>query len=1025
MSNHQQSSYTGLEIAIVGMACRVPGAGDVEAFWRLLVEGREAITTFSESELLAQGVPAATLADPTYVRAKGVLEGADTFDADFFGMSAREAEITDPQHRVFLEVAWEALEDAGLAARAEGAAIGVYAGTSPNTYLWGALLEQLRRGEIGQSELMIGNDKDYLATRVGYKLDLRGPALTVQCACSTSLVAVHLACQALIAGECQAALAGGVSVRFPQIAGYPYRPGGIHSPDGHCRAFDARAAGTVDGNGVGVVVLKRLEDALAAGDRVRAVIRGSAVNNDGAGKIGYTAPSVDGQRDVIRSAQTAAGVDPAEIGYVEAHGTGTPLGDPIEIRALIEAFASDTPRAQPCPIGSVKTNIGHLDAAAGIAGLIKTVLIVERGLIPPSLHFQEANPRTGLDGSGFVVNAALQPWDGPRLAGVSSFGIGGTNAHVVVEQPPPPRAATRSERPWLVLTISARTATAAARGAMALADHLAEHPELDLADVAYTTMVGRQSFAYRTAVVCRDRQDAIEGLRDRGRTMMGTVTRAPRIAFLFPGQGTQYAGMGRALYQQEPSFRAHLDRCAELFRPHLGRDLRDILFATEGAQAELIGQTRFTQPALFAIEHALARSLLDLGIEPVAMLGHSIGEYVAASLAGVLALEHAAALVAARGAAMQEMPPGEMLAVSAPVDQVAGLLGDDLDIAADNAPALCVVSGPAAAVARLRERLQELRIPCRVLRTSHAFHSAMMEPASRMVADRARAMATLSPPRIPFLSNVSGTWITAEEAQDPAYWGRQVRARVRFRDGLNELRATQPSLLLEIGPGRTLSTLAGQQGTELARLPAVSVLPHASQDTDAAWTWTNALARLWVAGAPVRWRDHHGDMPAALVTLPAYAFDRRRYWLGPGVAGQGLAVAAQAFAEPVGHEPAAPVEQGAIHVNAVPSPGHERPALTTPYAPPGTETEELLAALCATLLRIDRVGVHDSFFDLGGNSLLGMHLVERIRDAFGVDVPIAAIYEHATVADLALLIESLIIDQIASSSGNTHEEQNR
>jgi acyl transferase domain-containing protein len=1022
MSNHQQSSYTGLEIAIVGMACRVPGAGDVEAFWRLLAEGREAITRFSDDELLAQGVPAATLADPSYVRAKGVLDGADLFDADFFGMSAREAELTDPQHRVFLEVAWEALEDAGLIARAEGAAIGVYAGTSPNTYLWGTLIEQLRRGEIGQSEFVIGNDKDYLATRVGYKLDLRGPAITVQSACSTSLVAVHLACQALIAGECDAALAGGVSVRFPQIAGHLYRPGGIHSPDGHCRAFDADAAGTVDGNGAGVVVLKRLEDALAAGDRVRAVIRGSAINNDGAGKIGYAAPSVDGQRHVIRSAQAAAGVSPAEIGYVEAHGTGTPLGDPIEIRALIEAFAGETPRARPCPIGSVKSSIGHLDVAAGVAGLIKTVLILERGQIPPSLHFRQANPKTGLDGSDFVVNAALRPWDGPtpRRAGVSSFGIGGTNAHVVLEQAPP-RATDRPARGWHVLAVSARTAAAAARGAAALADHLAEHPEIELADAACTTVIGRRAFAHRAAVVCRDRQDAIESLRDRGRTMMGTVTRAPRIAFLFPGQGAQYAGMGRALYQQEPRFRAHLDRCVELFRPHLGRDLREILFATDDAQAALIGQTRFTQPALFAVEHALARALMDLGVEPVAMLGHSIGEYVAACLAGVLTLEHAAALVAARGAAMQEMPPGEMLAVSAPVDQLAPLLGDDLDIAADNAPALCVIAGPAAPVARLRERLQEQRIPCRVLRTSHAFHSAMMEPASRMVAERARALATLAPPRIPFVSNVSGTWITAEEAQDPTYWGRQVRARVRFRDGLDTLRATQPSLLIEVGPGRTLSTLAGQQGTELARLPAVSVLPHASEDADAARTWSNALARLWVAGAPVRWRDHYADTPAALVTLPAYPFERRRYWLGPGAASQ------IAGAAPLGathDEGAVPAEQGAIDAGAAPA-SHERPALATPYVAPATETQELLASLCAELLHIDRVGVDDSFFDLGGNSLLGMHLVERIREAFGVDVPIAALYEHATVADLALLTESLIIDQIAASSGETHEEQGR
>ncbi len=873
-------------IAIIGMAGRFPGAADLHDFWQNLRDGVESITRFSEDELRRSGVDPALLRDPNYVPARGTLGDADLFDAAFFGINPREAEVLDPQHRLFLESAWEALENAGYDPEREPRPTGVFAGTTMSTYLLSNLLanpELLRT--VGAYQTMLGNDKDYLATRVSYKLNLRGPSMVIQTACSTSLVAVQTACNALLTGQCDMALAGGVSIGFPQRTGYVYQPGMILSPDGHCRAFDAEAGGTVGGEGVGIVVLKRLVDALADGDHVRAVIRGAAINNDGSLKVGYTAPSVDGQAEVITRAQALGGVSPDTISYIEAHGTGTELGDPIEIAALTNVFRAATDRTGFCAVGSVKTNIGHLDAAAGVAGLIKAVLALEHEAIPRSLHFVRPNPQIDFEHSPFFVNDTLREWargDQPRRAGVSSFGIGGTNAHVVLEEAPR-RPAPAGGAGLQLLPLSARTPAALDQARRRLARRLQDEPDLPLADVAFTLQQGRTVFPHRLALVCRDTRDAAEALADlRSTRVVASPQRAGErtVAFLFPGQGAQYATMGRGLYEREPAFRAAVGACAELIRAPLGIDLRTLLYpedADVAAADARLRQTSIAQPALFVTEYALARLWMSAGLQPDAMLGHSIGEYVAACLAGVLSLEDALTLVVERGRLM-DIPGGAMLAVPLPAEQLAALLDGDLTIAAANAPRLCVASGPEAEIARLEQRLAAAGTPGRRLHTAHAFHSAMMEPALAPFA-AAVARVRLNPPRIPFLSNVTGTWISAADATDPSYWVRHIRSTVRFSDGLRLLLEDPARVLLEVGPGNTLTTLARQhQGTQRT---FVSSLRHPRESVDDGETFLGAVGRLWVAGVPIEWKTMDGGRSGRRVALPTYPFERQRFWAEP------------------------------------------------------------------------------------------------------------------------------------------------
>jgi acyl transferase domain-containing protein/acyl carrier protein len=880
-------------IAIVGMAGRFPRAANVQQYWDNLRAGVEAISFFSDEELAAAGVDPGLLRNPRYVRARGVLQDAELFDATFFGLSPREAEIMDPQHRVFLETAWQALESAGYAPGVTARNVGVYAGTSLNSYVIASLLTNPEvMLAAGGYQAMLANDKDFLATRVSYKLNLCGPGVTIQTACSTSLVAVQMACQALLARECDMALAGGVSINVPRVSGYLYEPGMILSPDGHCRAFDARAQGTVAGEGVGVVVLKRLREALADRDHVHAVIRGAAINNDGSLKVGYTAPSVDGQAAVIARAHAMAGIDPATITYVEAHGTGTELGDPIEVAALTKAFGAAAERRGFCALGSVKTNIGHLDAAAGVAGLIKTVLALERRALPPSLHFSAPNPQVDFANGPFRVNATLTEWtstgDIARRAGVSSFGIGGTNAHVVLEEAPAPAPAGPS-RPVQIFTLSAKSGAALDRAGSALAAHLAEVEDLEPADVAYTLHHGRATFPHRRVVVAATSEEAAQALRDGDPRRVLSRVEAGKdrpVVFMFSGQGSQYLGMGRGLHESELRFREIVDDCATTLAPTLGVDLRSVLYPAPGgieAARARLATTAITQPALFVVEYALARLYLEWGITPQAMLGHSIGEYVAACLAGVMSLADALTLVAERGRLM-EVPGGAMLAVPLPETEVRALLPASLSIAAVNGAALCAVSGPTAEVSALEARLAGRGIRAHGIHAAAAFHSAMMEPilgAFRQAVGRVR----LSPPSIPYASNVTGTWMTAQDATDPDYWVRHLRQTVRFWDGLQAVVRDQEPVLLEVGPGRTLASLARPVSTAPRPLGILSSIRHPQDDLDDATVLQTTVGRLWLAGVPLDWAGYHRREERRRVPLPTYPFERQRHWILPAAPG--------------------------------------------------------------------------------------------------------------------------------------------
>jgi acyl transferase domain-containing protein/acyl carrier protein len=875
------SESTGLEIAIIGISGRFPKSKTIESFWENLINGVELTSVFPDS--VPKDIDSGKR-NPT-IKAGAVLEDIELFDAVFFGFNPREAETIDPQHRLFLECAWEALENAGYNSEIEERLIGVYAGVGMGTYLLYNLMPNRDLMESrGFLQTLVGVDKDYLPTRVSYKLNLKGPSVSVGTACSSSLVAVHLACQSLLSGECDMALAAGVSVKVPQNE-LTLSPEEIVSSDGHCKAFDAKANGTIGGNGIGVVVLKRLEDAIADRDRIYAVIKGSAINNDGALKVSYTAPSEEGQTRVIRAAQIMAEVEPETITYLETHGTGTPLGDPIEIAAMTQAFRVSTDKKGYCAIGSVKTNVGHLDAAAGIAGFIKTVLALDCKLLPPTLNFETPNPQIDFENSPFYVNTELSEWKAngtPRRAGVSSFGFGGTNVHVILEEAPA-LAASSPSRSWQLLLLSAKTSSALETATVNLVDRLKQHPDLNLADVAYTLQVGRRAFEHRRMVVAQDVEDALNALesvnRQRVFTQFQETSDSP-VAFMFPGQGAQYANMARELYQSEAIFREECDRCFALLQPHLGIDLRQVLYPTqeELEQAtQQLKQTAIAQPALFVIEYALAKLWMSWGVYPQSMIGHSIGEYVAACLAGVFSLEDALALVAIRGQLMQQMPSGAMLSVNLSADAVQPLLGEKLSLAASNAPSLSVVSGSVEAVEQLERQLAQKGINSRRLHTSHAFHSQMMAPIVGTFTEYLKTVR-LNPPKIPFISNVTGTWITVTEATDPNYWARHLRQSVRFAQGIAQLMQDSHLIFLEVGPGRTLSTLTQQQAS--GRI-VLSSLPHPKDEQSDVAFLLNTLGRLWLAGVQVDWSGFYAGEERDRIPLPTYPFERQRYWIDP------------------------------------------------------------------------------------------------------------------------------------------------
>lgn len=885
-------------VAIVGMAGRFPGAGEIGAFWDNIKAGRDCITRFSPADLeipIRDATP-----ENNYVCAKGMLEDVDMFDARFFGYLPREAELMDPQQRVFLELCWEALEHAGLDSARYPGAVGVYAGCYFDTYLLANLCadEAFRADlvesiQVGSLQTELGNDKDYLATRVAFKLGLRGPAMTLQTACSTSLVAIATACQALESYACDAALAGGVTIVLPQKKGYFYKEGGMLSQDGRCRTFADDAAGTVFSNGAAVLVLKRLEDALADGDEIYAVIRGYATNNDGGEKLSYTAPSIEGQAEVISLALKMADIDARTIGYVEAHGTATPLGDPIEIAGLTGAYRQDTDDRQYCAIGSVKANLGHLDCASGAIGVIKTAMALYEKTLPPQINFERPNPKIDFDASPFFVNTELKAWPEstwPRRAGVSSFGVGGTNAHVVLEEAPArAQGAAPSPGPHL-LTLSARSEAALEAQAHRLADHLDAHPAIDMAAVAATLQTGRRQFDLRRSLVAPDAKAASALLRRKAQGRRAAS--APHVVFVFPGQGAQHPGMGRGLYHRFEEFRRTLDTVADALRAdqHYGADIREFILADGAADAplgETLTQTRHAQAAIFAVELALARQLAAFGVRPSALIGHSIGEAAAAAFAGVMSDADAARFVAARGALMQAAPAGAMIAVRAPAAAVRADLPAGLSVAAINSDAVTIVSGPTDAIDAYEAVLAAKDIGCSRLKTSHAFHSAMMADAAGQLEKVLEGRA-FAPGALPIYSTASGALAPAGAMASPAYWRQQLLSPVQFLGAVKAADADLAPIFLEVGPGRSLAPLiaqaiaapAGDKPKDGAARLVASCLGPAQAPGDDAESLLKAVGQLWEGGVAPDWSTLH-DPEARKIALPTYPFERKRFWVDP------------------------------------------------------------------------------------------------------------------------------------------------
>jgi acyl transferase domain-containing protein len=893
MSRLKELLDSGTAIAVVGMALRVPGARNVREYWTNLRGGVESIRTLDDGELERSGIPRSLMENPSYVKRVAPLEGMDRFDAGFFGFSPRDAAILDPQHRHFLETAWEALEDAGHPPGSFPGPVGVYAGSGTNAYFWANLLTnpELVR-DVGFFLLRhTGNDKDFLSTRVSYEFDLKGPSVNVQTACSTSLVAVHLGIQGLLSGECDLALAGGVTIEQPHGHGYLHREGEILSPDGHCRAFDAAASGTVFGSGVGVVVLRRLEDAVADGNTVHAVILGSAVNNDGSQKVGYLAPSVSGQARAIAEALGVADVDPASIGFVAAHGTGTNVGDPIEVEALTQGFRTGTHRTGYCALGSVKSNIGHLDTAAGVASLIQAVCALKAREIPPTVHFKVPNPAIHLSSSPFFVPSELTPWtgDGPRRAAVNSLGVGGTNAFVILEEAPAP-APSDTGRSLQLLLLSGRTRRVLEAAGGDLADFLEAGDPPPLSEVGFTLARGRRAFRHRRALVAASAEEAVETLvtaDSDGVVTDEALDPAPGVAFLFAGGGSQYPGMGRDLYREEPVYREVVDDALSMLDPELSPRIRALLLELpedpEELQAarEAMERPSLALPALFITQLAQSRLWMSWGIRPASLLGHSMGEYTAACLAGVLSRAHALSMVVVRGRLFETVDPGGMLSVSLSEEQLRARLPAGLSVAAVNAPELTVASGPLPLLEELEERLREEEVEHRRVRISIAAHSSMLEPILREFADHLGRME-LHPPEIPFVSNLSGEWITPDEAMDPGYWVRQLRETVRFAQGVRRLAEADRPFLVEVGPGRTLATLARLNVSPEEVAQVITSMRHPDDDADDLRFQLTALGRLWAAGAEVDWEAFFQGQSRRRVSLPTYPFERERHFVEPG-----------------------------------------------------------------------------------------------------------------------------------------------
>ncbi len=993
ISMYSSSDIDENHIAIIGISGRFPKAANIEDFWDNLVSGRDSVVHYSKDELLKDGIEESVLEDPLYVRAQILLENPEEFDAGFFDYSRREAEEIDPQQRIFLECVWEAIESAGYSPFKYEGPIGLFGSIGMNFYLH----ELLKSGvslvdSVKGYQLMLGNTSDHLSTRVGYKLDLKGPCVGVQSACSSSLVAVHHACQSLITGECDMAAAGGVFVGGYRKCGYLYEPGSIRSSDGYCRVFDKNASGTVRGAGAGVVFLKPLIQAIDDGDYIRGIIRASAINNDGHGKIGYTAPSVDGQSKVIFEAIEVSGVDVEKMAFVEAHGTGTILGDPIEVKALSYAFKEFTSRKKYCAIGSVKSNIGHLDVAAGVAGLIKAVLALEKGVFPATLNFDVPNPELQLEESPFYVakeNVPIERLGSVAYGCVSSFGIGGTNAHVVL-QSPPPFDRTSSEGSLAFFPISAKSPATLRRRKAQLFEFLKKHPDVPLADAAYTLQRKSHDFTYRDICLGRNPDEMLGDLSGSSERVVRSARKsreALSIGFLFPGQGAQRVGMGYDLYKSSPVFRSHIDSCDAILSAYLDIGLVEMLYPKGDRLEEtevLLTETKYAQPALFAIEYSLAMFWMSFGLKPDFMIGHSLGELTAACIAGIWSLEDAARIVCERGRLMGESAVGQMMALPIGESLYREKYGarTDCEVAAINAPNQVVVGGSPSSIERLRCWIEDDHIEYKLLKTTRAFHSGSMESAARKFEGFMESV-TFNEPVVSIISNLTGKAFGAENAT-PIYWSRQMREAVKFSECVETVLDGSNKVFLEVGPGATLSSfIESHPGCGEEHLILSSLQGSGSGSTDLSEVG-RTLRTLWGNNMKLEWPSSSNLEDLNCVPLPTYPFERSLYSLRPDAQSQS--------SEPVSFDD---------------SEIDEHRLLSSKYVPPRNEIDAAIVDIWQSHLKIDKIGIHDDYYELGGHSLLAIQIINDMSKVFDIDLKQEVFFEQPMISKISDWIESV------------------
>ncbi len=874
------------DVAIIGMSGRFPGANTIEELWNVLINGRDTIRTFTDEEL-DTSIPLSIRNDRNYIKARGIIEKAEEFDASFFGINPKLAELMDPQHRVFLEVSWELLERAGYIPVTYEGTIGVYAGSRTNTYYSNNVLPNKDLiDKVGSMQVTFVNDKDYLSTRVAYALDLKGPAVTVQSASSTSLLAIAQAAEAIRKGHCDMAIAGGVSIICPINSGHLYEDGAMYSRDGHCRPFDADAQGTVFSDGAGALLLKSREQAEKDGDIIFAVIKGVGLSNDGGGKGSFTAPSAEGQAAAICMAINDAGITPMDISYIEAHGTATPLGDPIEMEGLNLAFGN-TDKKQYCAIGSLKSNVGHLATAAGVAGVIKATLSLYNKKIPASINYKTPNPNIDFENSPFKVNTSLRDWttDKTRIAGVSAFGVGGTNVHIILEEAANAVHESVPKRPVHLITWSAKSESSVDAYGNKLSDYVSGNNNADIDDLAYTLNSFRHQFNFRRFVVAADNSELAEKLADKNQLALSTkkITEAiQEVTFMFPGQGAQYVNMGKDLYNSESVFKEAMDECAHLLSVEMKENILDVIYPAEtGEEAtNKLKNTRYSQPALFAIGYSLAKLWMSWGVHPSSFIGHSIGEFIAAHFSGVFSLQDALKLIAIRGRLMSDLPGGSMLSVRTSAEKVEPLLPADISLAAVNSPNLCVVAGTYEAINAFSSVLDEKGISNKALHTSHAFHSLMMEPVVAPFKAVVQSIK-LNAPVIPIMSTVTGEWLKSEEATDPEYWARHLRSTVLFSNAAKKLIDDNKKAFLEIGPGNVTATLTRQQAAG-KNLVILSSLEKASETQADQYPMLKALGQLWLSGIEPAWTSYYKDEKRKkLYNLPTYAFQKKKYWVDP------------------------------------------------------------------------------------------------------------------------------------------------